>query len=152
LSTSDGRFKARIMGAVARQESEKKSERQRREAEHAARRGIPRGSRRAFGYEPDRVTVRESEAELIRDAAKRVLNGESVPSIARLWNARGIPVTQNAKHGWSAMTVMGILRDPRNAALRDYKGEIVAEGQWGPILDRATFEALASKLRKGTRV
>src|SRR3954454_12670961 len=39
LSTSDGRFKARIMGAVARQESEKKGERLTRESEQAARAG-----------------------------------------------------------------------------------------------------------------
>src|SRR5439155_18051912 len=64
LSTSDGRFKARILGAVARQESEKKAERVAREAEQAARRGVARGSRRPFGYEADRVTIREDEAAM----------------------------------------------------------------------------------------
>ncbi|MCP3939107.1 MAG: recombinase family protein, partial [Actinomycetia bacterium] len=57
LSTSDGRLKARIIGAVARQESERKAERVAREAEQAARRGLPRGSRRPFGWEEDKVTV-----------------------------------------------------------------------------------------------
>src|SRR3974377_904425 len=99
LSTSDGRFKARIMGAVARQESEKKGERVSREAEQAARRGVPRGSRRPFGYEPDRVTVREDEAALIKDAVERVLAGVSVPSIARDWNGRGIATPQAARRG-----------------------------------------------------
>ncbi|MDP9405176.1 MAG: recombinase family protein, partial [Actinomycetota bacterium] len=41
LAASDGRFRARIMGAVAGQESEKKSERVKREREQAARRGVP---------------------------------------------------------------------------------------------------------------
>lgn len=61
LSSSDGRFKARIMGAVARQESERKGERIHREAEQAAQRGVPRGSRRPFGYEFDRITLRDEE-------------------------------------------------------------------------------------------
>src|SRR5712691_5969790 len=115
LSTSDGRFKARIMGAVARQESERKGERVAREAEQAARRGVPRGSRRPFGYEADRATVRAQEAALIRDAAERVLAGDTVPSIARDWNARAIPTSQGAAHGWSATTIAGILRNPRIA-------------------------------------
>jgi site-specific DNA recombinase len=139
LSTSDGRFKARIIGAVARQESERKGERMAREAEQAARRGVPRGSRRPFGYEADRVTINEEEAALIRDAAERVLAGATVPSIAREWNARGIPTPQAAPHGWSATTITGILRNPRLAGLRTHKGEVVAEGQWSAIIDRDTF-------------
>src|SRR5207244_9341412 len=90
LSTSDGRLTARIMGAVARQESERKGERMAREAEQAAHNGVPRGSRRPFGYAPDRVTICEAEAELIRAAAQRVLDGASVASIARDWNERQI--------------------------------------------------------------
>src|SRR5206468_8513016 len=104
LSTSDGRFKARILGAVARQESEREGERMSREAEQAAHRGIPRGPRRPFGYDEDRVTIREDEAALIRDAVQRVLDGAKVPSIARYWNERKIPTSQGAEHGWSAIT------------------------------------------------
>jgi DNA invertase Pin-like site-specific DNA recombinase len=151
LSTSDGRFKARIMGAVARQESERKGERIAREAEHAARRGVPRGSRRPFGYEADRVTIREDEAALIKDAVERVLCGETVPSVARDWNTRALPSPQKAAHGWSASTVVAILRNPRIAGLRSYRGEIVAEGIWPAIVDRETFERLQAKIRRSTR-
>jgi DNA invertase Pin-like site-specific DNA recombinase len=151
LSSSDGRFKARIMGAVARQESERKGERVAREAEQAARRGVPRGSRRPFGYEADRVTVREDEAALIKDAVERVLDGVTVPSIARDWNARGLPSPQGAAYGWSSTTVMGILRNPRIAGLRAHKGEVVAEGVWLAIVDRETFERLQAKIRRTVR-
>jgi DNA invertase Pin-like site-specific DNA recombinase len=151
LSTSDGRFKARIMGAVARQESEKKAERVAREAEQAARRGVARGSRRPFGYEADRVTVREGEAELVREAVQRVLDGASIPSIARDWNARGIPTAQGATHGWLASSVAAVLRNPRLAGLRTYKGEIVTEACWPAIVDRATFERLQAKIRRTAR-
>jgi hypothetical protein len=150
LSSSDGRFKARIMGAVARQESEKKAERVRREAEQAARRGVPRGSRRPFGYEDDRITIRESEAALIREAVQRTLDGASAASIARDWNRCGIASPQGAAHGWSVSAVTGILRNPRIAGLRAYKGEVVAEACWPSIVDRATFERLQAKARRTT--
>jgi DNA invertase Pin-like site-specific DNA recombinase len=151
LSTSDGRFRARIMGAVARQESEKKAERVAREHEQSAKRGIPRASRRPFGYEKDGITIREEEAALIRDAVQRVLAGETIPSIARDWNERGIPTTQNAPHGWLANSVATVLRNPRIAGLRAYKGEIVADGVWEPIIDRDTFEQLQAKIKRVAR-
>jgi DNA invertase Pin-like site-specific DNA recombinase len=151
LSTSDGRFKARIMGAVARQESEKKAERVSREAEQAAFRGVPRGSRRPFGYEADRVTVREDEAALIKDAVERVLCGETTPSIARDWNGRGIPAPQGAQYGWSGTAVAGVLRNPRLIGARTYKGQVVAEDAWPAIVDRETFERLQAKIRRTSR-
>jgi DNA invertase Pin-like site-specific DNA recombinase len=151
LSSSDGRFKARIMGAVARQESEKKAERMRREAEHAARRGIARGSRRPFGYEDDRVTIREQEAILIREAVGRVLDGVTIPSVARDWNARGVPTPQAAPNGWSAAAVAGVLRNPRIRGARTYKGDVVAENAWPAVIDRETFERLQAKIRRGSR-
>ncbi|HWS45965.1 MAG TPA: recombinase family protein [Acidimicrobiia bacterium] len=151
LSSSDGRFKARIMGAVARQESERKGERVSREAEQAARRGVPRGSRRPFGYEPDRVTVREDEAALIKDAVERVLAGVSLPSIARDWNALGISTPQGALRGWSGTSVVEVLRNPRIAGLRTYHGEVVSEGVWPAIVDRETFERLQVKIRRSAR-
>jgi DNA invertase Pin-like site-specific DNA recombinase len=150
-STSDGRFRARIMGAVARQESEKKGERVARESEQAARRGIPRGSRRPFGYEGDRITIREDEAALIQDAVERVLDGETIPSIARDWNARGVPTPQGAPRGWASSAVAGVLRNPRIRGARTYRGEVVVEDAWPAIVDRQTFERLQAKIRRTAR-
>jgi site-specific DNA recombinase len=152
LSSSDGRFRARIMGAVARQESEKKAERVAREAEQAARRGIPRGSRRPYGWEDDKTTLRPDEAELVREAVRRVLGGETVPALCRDWNERGIPSPQEAPHGWSASSLVNILRNPRIAGLRTYKREIVADGLWEPIVDRATWEGLQGRIRRTARI
>src|SRR5262249_13640253 len=80
LSTSDGRFRARIMGSVARQESEKKSERIQRQRDQAARLGRFGGGPRRYGYENDGVTVRRDEAKVVRDIARRLLAGESLRS------------------------------------------------------------------------
>jgi DNA invertase Pin-like site-specific DNA recombinase len=151
LSTSDGRFKARIMGAVARQESEKKGERVSREAQQAASRGIARGSRRPFGFEDDLVTIRESEARLLRDAAQRLLDGATTASIAREWNARQVPMPQGGTRGWSSTSIVPLLRNPRIMGARAYKGEVVVADAWPAILERATFERLQARLRRTAR-
>jgi site-specific DNA recombinase len=150
LSTADGRLRARLLSIVARQESEKKSERVTREAEQAARRGVPRGSSRPFGWQADKTTLNQEEATLIREAVGRALAGETVPAIAADWNRRGIRTPQGARWGWSGPTLKGILRSPRLCGLRTYYGQVVAEGRWEPILDRQTWETLQARLPKGS--
>jgi DNA invertase Pin-like site-specific DNA recombinase len=65
LATASGRMTARVVGAVARHESEQKSERIKRQREQAALHGRPAGGRRPFGYEPDGMEIRRSEARLV---------------------------------------------------------------------------------------
>lgn len=160
LSTSDGRFKARIMGAVARQESEKKGERQRREREQSARAGKPPPGKRGYGYETDLVTVRPAEAKMIREAAARVLAGEALRAICVDWNDRGITPPGKAA-GWQTATLRGILLNPRTAGLRrhrsrDRHGNLVSEAVypavWEAILDREEWESVTKRIAgNGTR-
>lgn len=148
LSTSDGRFQARIMGAVAEQESEKKSERQRREREQAAARGVAHGGRRPFGCEREdggRLRVVAQEAELVRKAAARWLNGESLRAIARDFESRGV------REFSTTIGLRTVLVAPRVAGLRTYRGEVVGEAGWEPIVDRSTHERLAAKARTQAR-
>jgi site-specific DNA recombinase len=150
LSSSDGRLKARILGAVARQESERKSERMIRKFEQDARRGVPASGPRPFGYQDDRRTIDEDEATLIKEMAGRMLNGETAATVARDFNGRGIPAPKS-KNGWTAATVAKIVRSPRVAGLRSYKGSVIGEGEWQAILDRSTWEQLNSRIRRTSR-
>jgi site-specific DNA recombinase len=165
LSTSDGRLKARIMGAVARQEGEKKGERMVRRFEQDARRGSAASSARPFGYDAERVIepdesgqprpkrvlkIREDEAALIREMAARMLNGERAATVARILNDRGIPAPKS-ENGWTASAVAQIVRSPRVAGMRAYKGQVVREDAWEPIIDRATWEQLNSRTRRTSR-
>lgn len=112
LSTSDGRMMARITGSVARKESEDKSRRLRRKHLELAENGlVAGGGRRPFGYEEDRRRVREAEAAEIRDAARRVLAGESIRSITMDWNARGVRTVTGTP--WSPTTVKRLLGSAR---------------------------------------
>ena len=153
LSTSDGRFRARILGAVARQESEKKSERIRRQKDQAASKGWAQGGRRRYGYRHARTAdgratldLVPSEAEIIREAAFRFLNGETLRKIALDFNARGIPTATGGEAKWRVTTLRTMLGGPHITALRVHRGEIVGDGNWEPILDRATWERIRTIL------
>src|SRR5258707_11593532 len=78
LSTSSGRMLARILGSVARQESEHKGERQRRANAQARATGKwNRAGHRVFGYTRDGVPL-EPEATIVRQAVHDVLAGKSL--------------------------------------------------------------------------
>ena len=71
LANADGRFMARILGAVARKESDDKSRRIKRKHEELAKAGkVSGGGTRPYGYEADRMTIRKDEAAVIREAAE----------------------------------------------------------------------------------
>lgn len=141
LGTDDGRFHARILGAVARKESDDKSRRIRRKMEELAKEGRGKGGgTRPFGFNEDRVTINKSEAKLIRQAATRVLAGESIRGICRDWTTKGIPTVSGGI--WNPSVVKRILTAPRTAGLREHGGVIVAEAEWKPILTREQYERL----------
>jgi DNA invertase Pin-like site-specific DNA recombinase len=81
------------------------------------------------------------EAELIREAATRILRGESLHSVRRDWQERGVKTT-TGKTTWSVSTLKRVLTSPRVAGLRQHQGEILegVETSWQPILDRETWE------------
>jgi DNA invertase Pin-like site-specific DNA recombinase len=99
LSTSSGRMVARQLGAVARYESEHRSERVRRAFLQNAQQGRRAGGPRPFGYEDDGITVREPEAAAVRTAVESVLAGASLRSVARELNKTGLTTTLKSGSG-----------------------------------------------------
>ncbi|MGZ4590620.1 MAG: recombinase family protein, partial [Actinomycetes bacterium] len=82
LGSRDGLLVARIMAAVAENESATKSRRMKRKNEQKAQMGLPHvSSTRPFGYQLDGTTVIEAEAAVIRDLAARLVAGESLRSL-----------------------------------------------------------------------
>jgi site-specific DNA recombinase len=148
LASSDGRLMARILGSAARKESDDKSRRIRRKHEELAKAGkVGGGGTRPFGFEADRATIDDAEAELIREAADRVLAGESVKSILRDWNLRGIPSVTGAP--WRSNILRRTLTSARIAGLRRYRGETIGPAVWDAIVDEETHRRLLTALAKG---
>ncbi|MGD7705493.1 recombinase family protein [Microlunatus sp. Y2014] len=99
LTTPAGRMVARQMGVAAQYEVEQKGERQRSSNRAKALEGkVFKGGRRCFGYEPDGVTIRESEAETIRWAFDHFLSGGSLGHVARVWNESGLYPPQGKRN------------------------------------------------------
>lgn len=149
LSTPEGRATARIVGAIARQESERKAERQRAANRHRAANGQRMGGRRAFGYDEDGRTMRDHEAAELRGMAQRLLDGHSARSIRVDLNERGIDTASGG--AWTNSRVTEVLGNPRYVGKRTYKGEVVADAEWPPILDEQTWRRLQAVLNRPER-
>lgn len=161
LSTVSGRMTARIIGAVAQQESEHKAERIRAAQLQARRSGKPRtDGRRSFGYHfaDGEYIVDEREAEALREAARQILAGVSLRQVALRMADEGITSTRG--NPMTPESLRDTIKTPRVAGLvswnpRDRKGKRLRHnrqildgvtGQWQPILDVDTWRAVCDVL------
>lgn len=144
LSNDDGLFTARVLAAVAAKESARKSARTKRRILQKAEAGLPNGGfRRPFGYERDRITVVESEAEIIREIISRFLARESMTSIMEWVIDQGVPTVDGGT--WRTVTVRQMITNPRIAGWRTLNGERIARAVWEPIIDDETFERVMAE-------
>jgi DNA invertase Pin-like site-specific DNA recombinase len=149
IDSTNGRTMAGVKGVFDIAYAEFISEKVKEKKTELAERGLPAGGgSRPFGYEPDKMTVRQDEAELIRQAAGRVLAGESLASIVRDWNQRGISTVTGTL--WTANVLRLILAAPRIVGLRVHRGEVVGDAAWPRILKRDGWEALGRIFRGRT--
>lgn len=148
LASDNGRMFARIKGAVARAEVERKSTRQKVAAEQRAKMGrIHSGGRRAFGWCQDGITPDPHESPYVVAMFRRFLAGESLSAIARWLDAEGVATSRGNR--WAHDKVRGVLENPRHCGLRGVQTdpggprprryEIVARGVWEPLVDEATW-------------
>ena len=151
MSTPAGRLTADLLAAVARSEIETKSDRQKRAHLQAAQQGRRVTGARPFGYEADGVTIREPEAQAVRDAYQRLLDGVSLGQIARRWNSLGL-YTPQGDHLWTSATVGTCLRKPRNTGLRAHNDEIVGDAVWPALVDRETWHAALAIMKDPNRL
>lgn len=136
LATHDGRFMARVLGAVSRKESDDKSRRIRRKAEEIAAAGrVGGGGTRPYGFEADRLSVRESEAVVIRECVSRFLTGETIRSICGDLNSRAVATVTGGP--WKTQTLTRLIGSPRISGEREHRGVIVAKAEWPAIVTPA---------------
>ena len=163
-STDGGRLVARILSSVAQGEVERKSARQRSAVVQAAKAGKRVSGRRAFGYEPDGVTIRKPEAALIRQGYADILAGESLGEVARRWSASKFTTTQSNEK-WLRHSVKDVLTNPRNCGLRRHRTAdtrrdirsnpelgIVGKAEWPGIVDEQTWRAAVRLLCDPSRL
>ena len=160
LATASGRMVARMLGAAARHESEQKSERVKRAREQEARSGRSHGHL-GYGYRRAESSlsgwvIHELEAVIIREISGRLLSGDSLAGIARDLNRRRVPTPAQKVGAWRGVNIRSLITAGRYCGWRGYTpatrrggrgrgrglGQLVAQGDWPPILDRRTTEQL----------
>jgi DNA invertase Pin-like site-specific DNA recombinase len=171
LATSSGRFLARMLGNVARHESEHKAERVARARRQKAFNGEWMGGIRPFGWgaptgemhtKIDRKTGEETdepeldmlkavpeEAEALRYWTDEILSGASIRSLVKWCADKGILTTRG--NAISHTDMRDMLLRPRNAGIAVYRGEEVGRGQWEPIVDETKYRAVAAILKDPAR-
>ena len=149
LSTPEGRLHARILGAVARMESEHKSRRIRRKMLELAQAGKPKGGKRPYGYNKDQTTVNEPEAAVIREASQRVLAGDGLRSLCIDFNQRGIPTATGKL--WVPSLIRQILKSARIGGQREHQGVIIGPATWEAIVTPAESSRLRALFAERSR-
>lgn len=172
LSSPSGRMTARILGAVARQESEHKGHRVAAARRQKAKAGVWGGGLRPFGWgvptgELKKKTVKGTNEEIevpVLDMTKLVpeeaaaldvgtdmlLSGGSIRGWVRWLADKGLLSTQGKpiEHG----TARDLLLRPRNAGIAVYRGEEIGKGEWEAAVDEPRFRAVVAILTNPDRV
>uniref|UniRef100_A0A5Q5BTJ9 Recombinase n=2 Tax=unclassified Mycobacterium TaxID=2642494 RepID=A0A5Q5BTJ9_MYCSS len=144
LGNDDGLFMARIFAAFAAKESGRKSARIRRKMLQNAEQGLPHGSARPFGYEPDKITVCSKEAKVIREMVARYLAGASIRSLTIWLNDAGLAPA--VAKSWQTTAVRQILASGRIAGLREHHGEVIGPAAWPAIITHAERDRILARM------
>src|SRR5207249_4335785 len=107
------------------------------------------GGTRAFGFEDDRVTVREPEAKIIREGARRVLKGQSLRSICNDFNRRGYQTSAGKR--WEQGSLSRMLQSARISGRREHYGKVTAKAEWPAIIDAEQSDRLRALLSDPNR-
>lgn len=159
LSRGDDRFTTGLDALLAEKEVDQTRERVLRGVRAGMAAGRPHG-KLAYGYrivrDPmtgesiDRVPD-EATASVVREMARRTIEGESMYSIVADFNARKIPGPRPGRDGqpvpWLASVARRMIENPTYAGLRTHRGEVTGPATWQPIIsvrDHERIKALFS--------
>lgn len=153
LDTDSDVAMARVLVAMANKSSADTARRVARAAKQQAIEGTWHGGRVPFGYRAvsGNLVIDPEAAELLREAAQRVLAGESLYRIRTDWNERGILTTHGC--AWSDKTIKMVVRSPSIKGVREYRpimpdgsrsktSQMQVEAVWPAILDEDTWQQL----------
>jgi DNA invertase Pin-like site-specific DNA recombinase len=154
LSDPDQRAMLYIKAAMAEAEVEKLSLRRRRQEQQAAeqgKRGL--GGIRPMGevwHGKQKVSEERAahERELIREAVRRVIAGDSLRGIVVDWMKRGELTPTGSK--WHNANLRRMLLSPRLVGMRLHNGRLYP-GTWDPIIAVDDYEAVKAILEDPAR-
>lgn len=104
---------------------------------------------RPYGFELDRVTIRETEAKVLKTAADRLLAGESLRSVVKDMNDAG----QRTPGGneWKPNVLKRVLISDRVAGRRKTHDGKIRKTDWPPLIDDVTRKRIVALLTDKSR-
>ncbi|MCX5201515.1 recombinase family protein [Streptomyces sp. NBC_00237] len=151
LTTSEGRFMARLFVNIANKASSDTSRRIKRHQLDKAKLGEESGGPAPFGWDPDNKSkLWDKEAKPLRKAIEDFIAGKRVATIAREWEAAGI-VSRTTGKPFNQTNFSRLLLRPRNCGLRVHQGEVFlnedgsfVKGVWEPVCTIEEWEAIGA--------
>ena len=151
----------------AEYESDKTSERLKRDVRANAMKGRPHG-KQIYGYQRvyDQVTRQLVEViehpehgPIVREAAARILAGETFYGVAKDFNARGFEprrpsiTERRSVLGWTPAAVKQMLKMPAYAGLRQHQGKVLEDVQavWPPLIELEDWHRLQTLMAGRSR-
>ena len=150
MTSPAGLAMMRVGMAFAAMESQNISLRVKRAKLEQAREGLPHGGGvRPFGLTINRLGIVENEAALIREAARQILDGETMTSIVRAWNASGVRTTKG--NLWTVTTLRRLMTAPHVAGCRRYHDDAIPSDVIPQIINRDTWAKVRAVLEDPER-
>jgi site-specific DNA recombinase len=150
-STAEGRLLGTVTGGIAEYESSLRSNRVAASVMRRLAEGKDLGGARPFGYEADRITVREGEAVLVRAGCRMIQGGATVWAVAKAWDESGVQPPR-ASTKWRTQTVRSILMRPRNAGILEVRGQRYPTSRIQAIVSEEEHEAVVAILANPSRL
>lgn len=162
FKTREGLYEVNLRAGFAMAELEKMRQRAlRRQAEDARKGHWHAGGTEPFGYDlvgakgNRHLEMNEDEAPIVREAARRVLGGESLGSVSRDFDRRGIRTKQGRR--WSGTLLKSLLTRASISGRREHAGAVTAPGDWPALISTEDSDRLRALLgdpkrdRRGSR-
>lgn len=165
LAERDSRFRTGLDALLAEDEAARTSERILRSVRHAALAGRPHG-KNLYGYrrvydsatrQLIRIEPHPAQATIVREAARRVLEGDTLYAIAKSFNERGVlprrvPLKEHRQSlGWTPVAIKQMLVQPSYAGVRTHNGEAVADASWPALIEQGDWDQIQAILHDPAR-
>jgi site-specific DNA recombinase len=153
LARTDDRLATGLDALLAERESDMTRDRVLRAVRSNAERGRPHG-RLLYGYRRDydaktgalvAQIADEAQAAVVREAARRVVAGETPYAVAQDFNRRGIPTPRGGQK-WDLIQVKRLCVNPGYVGKRVHQGRVVGDADWAPLLEESVHYQLVARL------
>jgi DNA invertase Pin-like site-specific DNA recombinase len=142
----DIELKLHTLAARAEQEAERTAKRYKAAARYRAKKGLHQnGSRRPYGHTQSWSALVPAEAEILHEAATRVVAGEAVFTVARDFSRREIP-TATGKTTWQHDVLRQMLLSARMVGKREYDDAVIDLPDVPAILPEQLWQQVRDKL------